>query len=67
MSEREYDLKEAAQKLGVSEHTLRRMVANRQIGHYRVGAGRGRFRFLESHIQSYRTSRMVEAITPAAA
>ena len=58
---REYDVRQAAAVLGVSEFTLRRMLANMEIGHRRIGSGRGRIRILGSHIDAYLASRMHEA------
>ena len=58
---REYDVRQAAKSLRVSEITLRRMLANQEIGHIRIGSGRGRIRILGSQIDAYRASRTIEA------
>jgi excisionase family DNA binding protein len=43
----------AAERLGVAEITLRRMVARREIGFLRLGSRRGRIVFYESHLMEY--------------
>jgi excisionase family DNA binding protein len=65
-SEREYTLEEIAQVLGVSSWTVRRMIRDRVIGHYRPGNGRGRLRVLESQLSQYRKARTVAPVAAAA-
>lgn len=56
----------AARQLGVSEITLRRMAQRREIGHFRVGTGRGTYRFSNEHIEEYLRGRTVEVAPQAA-
>lgn len=55
-------IKDAAEQLGLSEVTLRRMIAKREIGFLRFGSGRGRIRFSRKHIDEYKQRREVQAI-----
>ncbi len=52
-NDHEYNLREAAQKLGVAEVTLRRMIRERSISFLRVGSGGGRIRVRESDLKAY--------------
>ncbi len=56
---REYDVHNAARELGVSEVTMRRLVARREIGHYRKGTGRGLIVVTQNDLESYRKARTV--------
>lgn len=58
----EYDFAEAARVLSMNIWTLRRLVRQRQIGHYRKGVGRGVVRFLPRHLEQYKQSRMVDPV-----
>lgn len=58
----EYDVRSAARELNVSEITLRRMLAQRLIGHYRRGSGRGLIIIRHSDIETYRRARTVAPI-----
>jgi excisionase family DNA binding protein len=53
------DVKGAAQRLGLSEITFRRMIAKREIAHTRIGSGRGVIVFTEDDIQDYLRRRHV--------
>ncbi len=53
----EFGLHEAARRLGVSEITVRRMLARGEIAHYRIGSRGGRIRFTDAHLQEYRERR----------
>lgn len=44
---------QAAEVLGISERTVRELVARDELGHFRAGNGRGQIRILPRHIQSY--------------
>jgi excisionase family DNA binding protein len=55
----EYDVRRAARALNVSEVTMRRMLARREIGHYRKGTGRGVIVVRHSDIENYRKARTV--------
>ena len=46
-------VREAAERLGVSEQFIYRMAANREITHYRIGIGRGTIRFAIADIEKY--------------
>jgi excisionase family DNA binding protein len=50
---REYDVRTAAEVIGVSEWTVRRMVADGSIGYYRRGRGYGRIVIRQSDIDNY--------------
>jgi hypothetical protein len=58
----EFDVRSAARELGVSEVTFRRMLAQRLIGHYRRGSGRGLIVVRHSDIENYRRARTVAPI-----
>ncbi len=58
----EYDVRGAARVLNVSEITMRRMLSQRLIGHYRRGSGRGLIVVRHSDIENYRMSRTVAAV-----
>lgn len=60
--EREFDVKQAAVLLRLSELTIRRMLARREIGYRRTGSGRGRIRIGESHITEYLSRRTVPPV-----
>jgi hypothetical protein len=47
------NVKTTVQRIGVAEITLRRMIAKGAISHTRVGSGRGRIFFDESHLKDY--------------
>ena len=55
------DTKRAAMRLGISDFTLRRMVAKQEITFVRLGSGRGRLAFDEQHLADYLRRRTVEA------
>jgi excisionase family DNA binding protein len=59
---REFDVKEAARRLGFSEVTLYRLVSRREISHARKGTGRGRIFFTPAHLTEYRARREVKAV-----
>ncbi len=58
--EKEFDVKNAARELRVSEMTVRRLLAARQLGHLRRGFGGGRFVIRQSDIDVYRAARTFE-------
>lgn len=58
-SEREFDVKEAAQFLRVSEWTVRRMLKARELGHIRRGRGRGIIKIPVSFVESYQQQRTI--------
>jgi len=61
-SEREFDVKAAARELKVSEMTVRRLLAARQIGYFRRGCGQGRFVIRQRDIDTYRAARTFEPL-----
>jgi excisionase family DNA binding protein len=60
--EKEFDVKSAARELRVSEMTVRRLLAARQLGHFRRGFGGGRFVIRQSDIDTYRAARTFEPL-----
>ncbi len=60
--EEEFDVKSAARELKVSEMTLRRLLAARQLGYFRRGCGQGRFVIRQRDIDVYRATRTFEPI-----
>ncbi len=48
-----FNVPAAAERLGVAEITLRRMIARREIGFLRLGSRRGRIVLNESHLNEY--------------
>lgn len=60
--EREFDVKSAARELKVSEMTVRRLLAARQLGHFRRGCGQGRFVIRQRDIDAYRAARTFEPL-----
>jgi hypothetical protein len=60
--EREFDVKGTALELKVSEMTVRRLLAARQLGHFRRGFGQGRFVIRQRDIDTYRTARTFEPL-----
>jgi excisionase family DNA binding protein len=48
-----YKIRQVAGRLNISEPTLYRMVSRGEIGHLRVGCGRGAIRFSEEQVQAY--------------
>lgn len=62
-----FDIKNTAQRLGVSEITVRRMIAERRIEHLRIGSGNGRILFTEAQISNYLKRCIVPALTSVAA
>lgn len=46
-------VREAAEQLGLSETSLRLLVATKRIGHLRVGPSGGRIRFTPEHLAAY--------------
>ena len=61
--DREYDVRGAAEVIGVSEWTVRRMVAGRLIGYFRRGSGHGRIVIRQSDINQYLAARTVKPAT----
>jgi hypothetical protein len=61
-ADEEYDVRGAARVLNVSEITMRRMITQRLIGHYRRGSGRGLIVVRHSDIDNYRRSRTVAPV-----
>jgi excisionase family DNA binding protein len=61
------DIYEAARRLGVSVMTLRRCIANRELGCIRIGSGRGRVIISETQLADYITRRTIPAQTAQAA
>lgn len=57
--DREYNVRGAAEVIGVSEWTVRRMVAERSIGFFRRGRGHGRIVIRQSDINRYLDTRVV--------
>jgi excisionase family DNA binding protein len=60
--EEEFDVKSAARELKVSEMTVRRLLAARQIGYFRRGCGQGRFVIRQRDIDTYRAARTFEPL-----
>jgi excisionase family DNA binding protein len=60
--EEEFDVKSAARELKVSEMTVRRLLAARQLGHFRRGCGQGRFVIRQRDIDTYRAARTFEPL-----
>jgi excisionase family DNA binding protein len=56
-----FSVRQAAAKLGVSEITIRRMIAGREIEHLRIGSRTGRIVFSESQINNYLRGRTITA------
>ncbi len=61
-----FDVRIAAERLGVAEITVRRMVTERKIEHLRIGSGAGRVLFTDSHLDDY-LKRVTVAAQPKAA
>jgi excisionase family DNA binding protein len=61
------DVEEAAARIGITKFTLRRIVAERQIEHLRIGSGGGRILFTDAHINEYLRRRTVPVQEQAAA
>ncbi len=59
------DVRTAAERLGVAEVTLRRMVTMRQIDHLRIGSGAGRVLFTQAHLDAYLQRRTVPSVQAA--
>ncbi len=59
------DVEEAAARIGITKFTLRRIVAERQIEHLRIGSGAGRVLFTEAQINDYLQRRTVSAAQAA--
>ena len=55
------NIQTAAARLGLSEITLRRMIARGEISYIRLGSKRGRIVFDESHLNDYLRRRTVQA------
>jgi excisionase family DNA binding protein len=47
------DAHAVALRLGVSVFTVKRETRRGALGFYRIGAGKGRLRFSEEHVQTY--------------
>jgi excisionase family DNA binding protein len=47
------NIKEGAEYLGISAHTVRDMVERGKLTHYRPGNGRGRIKFRSSDLEAY--------------
>lgn len=60
-------VKEVAEQLKVSPGCVYQLVAERKLGHVRVGCGRGAIRVPESDLQAFLTSSKVEPKTTAPA
>ena len=56
------DIREATAQLGISETTLRRMIAKREISYARFGSGFGRIRLSQGHLDEYMQRREVPAV-----
>ena len=52
---------DAAEWLGVSERTVRGLIASGELGHHRVGNGRGQVRILPSDLEAYQRRREAPA------
>ncbi len=61
LEEKEYDIRAVARLLKTSEQTIRRLITNRELGHFRKGSGRGRIFVLESQLEAYREARIIPA------
>jgi hypothetical protein len=61
------DVEAASARIGITKFTLRRIVAERQIEHFRIGSGGGRILFSEAHISDYLRRRTVPVQEQAAA
>lgn len=48
-------VKQAGDVLGISERVVRDLVATNQLGHHRVGNGRGQVRILPRDIEEYQS------------
>lgn len=46
-------IKEAAERLSVSEKTIRNLLKSGRLGHHRIGAGRGVIRISEEALDRY--------------
>lgn len=51
------DAHHVARRLGVSVYTVKREVRRGALDYYRIGSGRGRLRFSETHLQKYLAER----------
>jgi excisionase family DNA binding protein len=60
-------VKDAAQRLAVSEQLIYALCAKQQLRHVRVGLGRGTIRIPEDAIEEYVNARTVEAGTASTA
>lgn len=54
-------VREAAKELGCSYHVVYRLCENRQLGHRRIGVGRGKIDITPAHVQAYLDAREVHA------
>lgn len=59
------DVSEAAEKLGVSEDTIYRMVGRRDIDCVRVGSGRGRIKIPTSALVDYLNRHLTTSVANA--
>jgi excisionase family DNA binding protein len=55
-----FDIFTAAAYLSCAPVTVRRAVADRQIAHQRIGAGRGRIRFTREMLDAFLTQRTTQ-------
>jgi len=61
-ADNEYGVRATARELNVSEITVRRLIAQRLIGHYRRGSGRGLIVVTRRDIEDYRQARYVAPV-----
>lgn len=54
------DIEEVADRLKVSESTIRGLVRSGKLRAYRIGGKRGRLRFKEEDLEAYITSTLVQ-------
>jgi excisionase family DNA binding protein len=57
-----FNVREAAERLGLSEITIRRCMARGEIGFIRLGSKRGKVFFTSQHLADYLRRREVPAI-----
>lgn len=63
-----YTVKQVAERLGISSHSVYMLLAAGQLSHYRLGATgtkRGLIRFSEAHIAEFLANRSTESMNRA--
>jgi excisionase family DNA binding protein len=61
-----YTVRQAADRLGVSEGTVYGLCTARKLGHIRLGVGRGTIRIPEEALEAFIKAATVQPGTPAA-